>query len=957
MVGLAASFTLRQAWTLGPAGLSAWAVLVAAGLAGGWALARSEAWLADPLPWPVPAAGRPARARLAAVLLLALALLVTGLIVWKLFPDTYHGWHGTVLPWVAAMAMVLAAGICLGGAPGDAERAIPPDAQGTGNELRRGAEGNGPWWQLPEIPRWLEVSLFLALAALAAFVRLHRIGSIPPGIYVDETNGAMDSLYILEGRGDSPFGVGWYGSPNLFAYYMAGFFRLFGANWGSLKAVSLLPSWLTVLAIYPLGRLMFGPVAGLSAMAFLALNRWHMTMSRWGWAEVAPPLFQITATYFLLRGLRDRRSSDFAIGGLLSGLMMYTYLSSRLALATLGIFALCFLLSARGGMLAAWRRHRRGLVLFLVAWIVAVAPIAVTHVKDPFSFSNRVNEISVFRDIRETGSISPLLRNLVDHLRFFHQVGDHQGKHNLPDEPHADPVVGLLFVLGLGHALFRLRDPRRTLLWLWLLFGMAGGAFSSNHESPQSYRTLTAMPAVALLAADALARVARAAGSREGPGGEASRPGRPGRWAVLAGVLIAGAWAASGLWETRTYFGPQAESIHVIGGFNPIENSVARDVLSALDSGTQPYLSPRFYWFSPLRFLVYGKVKAKTGRSTLDDPPWRAVRFEQDLPLPSDGRPAMLLLDAQYLQVIDFLKHFYPGAAVEPVIGADRAVLYLRIRLSAEQMAATSGLVSRSGSSPSVTERVVPTVEGAGRPPDAGPVSWDGAVRVPSSGRYDVHAPPGIALEIDGKAWVGPRYLGSGLHDLSAVAGRLPAGPGGRLEWTRPDGKREEVPHNLIFRVRMLRSGFLGLYYPNPRWEGPPLYERLTPILSLNWVEPEPIPTTSAFSARFLASLRVDRSGEYRFRLEADDGATLLVDGRNVGEVEINKRSTFPAIVELSPGEHALEIRYFQLGGADALELTWQPPGGAEVIIPPERLTPSAATPVPPGPAPPGLPR
>lgn len=934
VAGLAGSLLLRQTKTLEPLALSAWALLVAAGLAGGWALARGESWLADPLPLPEPAAVRSTRTRLVALPLLAAALLVTAFVVPKLWSNIYTGWHGTVLPWLAAMAAVLAAGFCLGREPGDG---LPE------NELvSSSGRDTGPVWSLGPIPRSLEIAVFLFIALLAAFVRLHRIDQIPPGIYVDETNGALDSLYILEGRGDSPFGVGWYGSPNLFAYYMAGLFRLFGANWGSLKAVSLIPAWLTVLAIYPLGRLMFGPAAGLAAMAFLATSRWHMTMSRWGWAEVAPPLFQLLATFFLLRGLRDRRRSDFAIGGLVSGLMMYTYLSSRLALATAGLFALCFLLTARGGPLAAWRRHWRGLVLFLLAWVVAVAPIAVTHLKDPFSFSNRVNEISVFRDVKEQGSYSPLLKNLADHFRFFHQVGDHQGKHNLPDEPHADPFVGLLFALGLGHALFRARDPRRALLLLWVPLGMAGGAFSSNHESPQSYRTLTAMPAVALLAADALARLSgSAAGSREKREGERSGAGGKRGRQVLAGAVLVGAWGASAFWETRVYFGPQTESIHVFGGFNPIENSVARDVMKALDEGTLPYLSPRFYWFSPLRFLVYGKVKAQTGRNTLDAPPWRTIRIEQDLPLPPEGRPALLLLDAQYLPVLDTLVHFYPGAKVELVRGKDDAVMYLRVRLSAEQLNGTAGLLLRSGGA----GQVVSSLSSDVLPPGRGPATWDGAIQVPVSGSYDLIFPTGISLTVDGKPWTGPRYLGSGLHDLHAVADRLPAEASWHLEWVLPDGRREEVPSRQVFNVGMPKGGFLALYYPNSRWEGPPLYERHVPILIMSWVEPEPIPSSREFSARFFASFVVARPGKYRFAINADDGASLLVDGRVVGEVVINERSTFPALVDLSPGVHSLEVRYYQLGGADSLELYWQPPGENEEIIPSKRLTPTRPSP------------
>jgi len=70
----------------------------------------------------------------------------------------------------------------------------------------------------------------------------------------------------------------------------------------------------------------------------MATSRWHLSMSRWGWNETAPPLFQVLAIFFLIRGLRDRRALDYAISGLISGLMTYTYLSSRLALFTIFLF-------------------------------------------------------------------------------------------------------------------------------------------------------------------------------------------------------------------------------------------------------------------------------------------------------------------------------------------------------------------------------------------------------------------------------------------------------------------------------------------------------------------------------------------------------------------------------------------------------------------------------------------
>lgn len=936
IAGGIASAELRQPWTHGPAGDKVWGLLLAAGLLGGLALRRMRAWLEDDGPTPRPAGRAALTSFRVGLACLALASLTTAWLVHRLWPD-YHVWHGTFLPWVVALALTAAAGFLLGSASLPRNESV---AGGMAPEAVPAPPADEPAPCRSNLPRRAELVLFLVIAALALFVRVYRIGEIPAGIYVDETNGGLDALYILEGRDDTPFGTGWYGTPTGYIYYMALVFKVLGATWAGLKTASILPAFLTVLAMYPLGRLLFGRLGGLSAMAFLAFNRWHMSMSRWGWNEVVPPLFQVLATFFLLRGLRDRRSSDFALGGLISGLMMYTYLSSRLALATLGLFVVYFLLVAEGGPLAAWRRHWRGLALFFFAWTVAVAPIAVTHITEPFTFFNRVSQISIFRDVEEAGSYELLRRNIKDHLKFFHQTGDHQSKHNLPDEPQTDPLTGVLFVIGLAYALLQLRDPRRGLLWLWLLLGMAGGVFSSNHESPQSYRTLTAVPAVALLAADVLARFALVPmGLLAGTAGIADASRRRRRAALTGSAVLVSGLAITAAWETSVYFGRQAQSVAVRCAYNPTENGVAHDVMGALAKGEAVFVSPRFYGYAPLRFLVYGMVKKTTGRNTLDDPPYGQALLE-DLPVPDTGHDTLLLFDIECQPLMSYFRRFYPFAAVDTARAPDQAPIYIRARLTRADLAATTGLNARVSTARGETrESVVRSPELTEIPADAVKAEWEGSVRIEKGGVYDLAAPAGFRLSVDDLTWERPRHLGRGLHALLlAWKGRGRISPP-RLEWVTPAGKRGKLPDSALFRIRQPALGLTTYYYANKEWREPPLFEKLTPILLLAWIDPDPIP--GAFSARFVGSLRVAVAGAYRFIVEADDEATLILDGRVVGRCVINEFTTFPATVSLAAGDHPIEIRYVQLGGGSALNVYWEPPGQPQQLIPPEQLVPT----------------
>ena len=141
---------------------------------------------------------------------------------------------------------------------------------------------HSPWYR--RLP-YLELALVALLAGVAIFFRVYRLTTMPPGIFIDQTNGALDALAILEGRQASPFGTSWYEIPTLYVYFMLGMFKLLGASWLALVLASVVPAVLTVLAVYPLARTLFGVPTALAAMAFMAFNRWHINMSRWGWSK------------------------------------------------------------------------------------------------------------------------------------------------------------------------------------------------------------------------------------------------------------------------------------------------------------------------------------------------------------------------------------------------------------------------------------------------------------------------------------------------------------------------------------------------------------------------------------------------------------------------------------------------------------------------------------------------
>lgn len=867
--------------------------------------------------------------------------------------------------WMASLALLVAGSFVVGAlGPGSGARAWPRAARNRRRLL-------------------LELAGVAGLLALALFMRVYRLQQMPPGIFVDETNAALDALRILEGRPESPFATGWFETPTMYAFYLVGLFKVLGTSFAALKAASLLPALLTVAALYPLARLLFGIPTAFAATFLLAVSRWHITMSRWGWNEVAPLLFMIVALFFLLRAVRDRRAGDYALAGLFLGLGHYTYLASRLVLLAVALYLLYRLLFERGFARRTWR----GLAIFLVVYLATFGPLLVTYARNPFTFSNRSQQVSILVDmqdyytqqrgepapkivgqaLRAVGlpkevSLLPLQESTLRHVEMFLAFGDRNPRHNLPGAPMLDPITGSLLILSLGFALFQVLRPnarradddedatpgvaggqRYALLLLWLLVPLLGGILTRLDEAPQAYRTLPVIGAAVLLAGDAAVRSARVFGSAMAHLGDP----RDARWLrALPTVLIVALLVWAGTINYRLFFDVQARDGRVWQAFSPVETAVATEVAAAME-GHSLYLSPRLYHFSPLKFLTY-RSPAKGGGG-LDQPAYQMAEPATDLPLSDPfGQDALFLLDTYYQAVPELFLAYYPGAQFELVEGPGGQPLYLSVTVPGAEISALQGLNGEFAPAPGTLVRL--RYDGAPRfawPASAAEqagaeaiASWFGSLSVPASGQYDFEVDGPGQLWLDGQPWTGARFLGKGLHTLAVQQTEPGAEAVIGLSWLRPgQAEAEPVPPNSFFIAAAPGSGLRGEYFAGELWEGEPVFTRVDPLLLFAWPEEEPWP--APFSVRWTGTLAAPVDGVYRFQLNADDGVRLWLDGELVGESVVPDNVNLIDVQrELRAGSHAIRIDYFQRGGGKALELWWQPPGEALQPVPPGVLTP-----------------
>lgn len=94
-------------------------------------------------------------------------------------------------------------------------------------------------------------------------------------------------------------------------------------------------------------------------------------------------------------------------------------------------------------------------------------------------------------------------------------------------------------------------------------------------------------------------------------------------------------------------------------------------------------------------------------------------------------------------------------------------------------------------------------------------------------------------------------------------------------------------------------------------------------------------PIKQHFVGEVRAWLDIKTPGSYRFRLAGDDGAKLIIDGREYGEAINTTQFRFEDVVDLKAGLHPVRIPFFQKAGNFYLNLSWQPPGAKELSIVP----------------------
>lgn len=357
------------------------------------------------------------------------------------------------------------------------------------------------------------VATAVILFTLALIVRLINLTNNPFMLNGIEASLGLNSMQIIQGQLQNPFGTGWLTNPTLLLYLMAIPIRILGPTVLAARILSPFVGAATVAATYLIGKRLFGNLTGLLAAILLLGSHFHLHYSRMGMTNIWDGLLVLLALGTI--GIAWKRPSTashqralWLWAGVLVGLNAYAFTSSRVLPLILAVwFGLTLLLDWPSVRQQGWHL----LAAASLALVVAL-PMMVFYNNNPVLWAERANVLGILPGqtnwVADESARTGLTETAVLGQQFWRSALAFNG---IPDNsPAYRPLVPLLsfgpavmWILGFLLAVFRLRQGSYRLLLLWpLLTVIVAGVLVL--ESPQSHRLVLATPALALLAAVAL---------------------------------------------------------------------------------------------------------------------------------------------------------------------------------------------------------------------------------------------------------------------------------------------------------------------------------------------------------------------------------------------------------------------------------------------------------------------
>ena len=332
-----------------------------------------------------------------------------------------------------------------------------------GHARENDSEADGPpaW-------TWWEVAMVASIAVLALALRLWDLRDVPFNIYPDEImTGSVSERAYFSGPTPAPLFSALWGDvdlPALWFALVAGVLKLGGISLGVVRLPAAVFGAAALLPFYGLVRGVWGRIAAITGSIIMAFSAADVHDSRMALNNITTPFFWTVCFFFLTRGLRSRRRTDWTLAGLAAGLSEHFYYGTRLLPFILVAF-LAYLLVVH------WRRARQYLEQFgwlVLGYLIGFGPLLSYFITHPGLYYGRGAGLMTWNRIPASWHDVQQMWNTLWPIMSENLLGisTQSAQDIMYCAPLLLPAEAALLVLGVALLVWRWRHPAAFLILL-----------------------------------------------------------------------------------------------------------------------------------------------------------------------------------------------------------------------------------------------------------------------------------------------------------------------------------------------------------------------------------------------------------------------------------------------------------------------------------------------------------
>jgi hypothetical protein len=447
----------------------------------------------------------------------------------------------------------------------------------------------------------------LAVALLAAAIRLIALDRLPPGLFRDEAEKGYNAFALaetgaaLEFDAESielrrrPFVIRVAGvkTSTIYQYASIPFVKAFGPTVAATRAAAAVAGMLTVALLGLLLLRAWPAAAALAATLWLALCPWHFVFSRWALQGIFVPLGLVGALAGVAAVERGRRWG-FALAGASLGFVFYAYAGAQ-----------PFVLLFGAALAVVYRREIRAAPIPFAVGVGLLALLAAPRVVVMFGEggAHRLDAVAVWTapDATALNSFGRIALNYVAHFNpvFLFFSGDELPRHALPGFGQLIWLDAIFLPLG-AWATLRRRLPMSRALLLMFVCGPIGAAIT-RVGIPHALRALPMVVPAAVWSGVGAVECGRLLAERFSRSAAAAR-------ALAAAPALLGLVCAA--WALRFYWVEFPERPDVLKAFAANERRALERVFAERGPGDRVFVNQDSEEFIVYLVLFYGRLAA-----------------------------------------------------------------------------------------------------------------------------------------------------------------------------------------------------------------------------------------------------------------------------------------------------------------------------------------------------------